>query len=126
MTEFIGIPYLEGGRDYTGVDCWGLVLLFYRDFFGEDLVDPANGKAVSQDEAARLMDVEKATIQAAPVPVPEIGDIALMAFRGRPIHVGVYVGNGRLLHVMKGIDSVIESWESPRLRGRVRGYYRVG
>lgn len=35
--EYIGKPWLPGGRDLSGLDCWGLVYHIYRERFGIEL-----------------------------------------------------------------------------------------
>jgi cell wall-associated NlpC family hydrolase len=40
-------------------------------------------------------------------------------------HVGVYVGDGCMLHVRRGANTVVEDLTSPRWAPRVEGYYRV-
>lgn len=37
INKFVGVPYVKGGVDYSGADCYGLAALFYRDEMGIDL-----------------------------------------------------------------------------------------
>jgi len=47
LDKLIGIPYQHNGRSYEGVDCWGLVYLFFKEL-GFPL--PVNdGRNVPQD-----------------------------------------------------------------------------
>lgn len=32
VDELLGIPYLHNGRSEKGVDCWGLIYLFFKKF----------------------------------------------------------------------------------------------
>jgi len=37
--EYIGIPFKYGGRSKKETDCWGMVVLIYKDKLGIDLFD---------------------------------------------------------------------------------------
>lgn len=34
IVQYLSIPYLYGGRDRSGLDCYGLVLMFFAEHFG--------------------------------------------------------------------------------------------
>jgi cell wall-associated NlpC family hydrolase len=126
MRRFVGIPYVEGGRDYDGTDCWGLCWLFYRDELGRSLPSFSGEYRVEDREIlSELIHQSKALVNAVPTREPEYGDLVLMKFRALPVHVGVYIDDQHVLHILKGINSVVESMRSPRLTGRIEGWYRV-
>lgn len=126
-SKYIGIPYTNKGRDFNGCDCWGLVRLIYKEeyeinllsFYGE-YENSEEGVAVKEvvQKGKDLFDnVQKDT--------PDYGDIIVFNMKGNPCHVGVYVGNGKVLHVLRGTEGVIERLSSHRLKGRVEGYYEI-
>lgn len=39
INEYVGIPYRWGGRDESGLDCYGLVKLVYANEYGIELPD---------------------------------------------------------------------------------------
>ena len=40
--KYLGVPYKHKGRDFSGLDCWGLPIIVYKDFLGVDLLDLDN------------------------------------------------------------------------------------
>lgn len=121
------IPYTNKGRTFEGADCWGLVRLIYENefninmpMFSNEYSNASEGKKVA--EAIRN---NKDIIQYVQKDTPDYGDIIIFNMRGNPCHVGVYVGKNRVLHILKGTNSVIERLSSPRLKGKVEGYYEV-
>lgn len=93
--DLVGIPYVEGGRDRTGCDCWGLVRLWYAER-GIDLPSydgptiPADHEAIA---AARRGDGPWRQVE-----TPRVGDLGLWKRPRRELHAGVLVAPGMVLH----------------------------
>ena len=118
--DLIGIPFRDGGRDMTGLDCWGLVRIIY-DRIGIDLPDyhiaAANEPAVN----AKMMDQEA---QWQRLDHPEMGAVVLIANGacGRANHVGVYIGDGRMIHAYAYSGVAIS--HTRRWAAHIIGYYK--
>lgn len=126
VNRYVGIPYVPGGRDHSGVDCWGLVALVGREQFDRNIPmydgtwwdEGADRKAI-----ADYMCQQK-TEMWTEIAVPDIGDVALINMLGVPMHVGVVVEHGLMLHCERGCNSCVESYRSPRWVKRIEGFYR--
>jgi len=121
--KYIGIPYVVNGRDYSGIDCWGLVCLYYRDELSIEL--PSYQDAYENPAETR---VEKAISLYKgnwnSTTTPDVGDVVLFNIYGEPRHIGIYIGNNMFLHSRDNKDSVIESLASPRWASRIEGIYK--
>lgn len=127
VADYIGIPFLARGRTRAGLDCYGLVRLVLAEQFGKDLPAHADGYESMDDRAllALLIDAKRPTINARPVSKVESGDLVLIRYCGFPCHIGLYVGDGLLLHVESGRNTVLEPLTSTHLSTRIEGFYRV-
>lgn len=123
VNKYVGIPFKIHGRDFDGLDCYGLVHLFYKEEFDIELPmflgyeEKIESYADKIEESKPLLDVER-------VDKPDIGDIGLFSYRGVLSHVGVYVGRNRVLHILMKTHSVCIKVDHPTLRGRLEGWYR--
>lgn len=121
--NYVGIPFKMGGRDRQGCDCWGLVRLFYLEQYNVDL--PLFNDYTDYGEIRRYVQVGIKVIAPKQIMAPRVGDVALIRLPGRDAsHVGVYVGAGKLLHIINKADSVIE--RADRLVvGKVERWYEI-
>ena len=93
--KYIGLPYLENGRTESGVDCWGLARLYYKDQFNIDLPSYTNEYNGGQDPA--IVSIVNAHIDNwEQLTAPNIGDLCLFNILGEPTHVGIYLS---LIHI---------------------------
>jgi hypothetical protein len=121
--RYIGLPYKENGRDETGIDCWGLARLFYKQELGIELPSYTELYSGSYDpKVVAAINYYKDTWTKVENPQP--GDLCLFSIMGEPSHVGVYIDNGSFLHSRDGKDSVVENINNPRWFNRLQGFYR--
>ncbi|MBE0598442.1 MAG: C40 family peptidase [Desulfuromonadales bacterium] len=123
--EYVGIPFAEHGRDRCGCDCWGLVRLVLAERFGVEVSD-FEAYRDSRDGAAIEARIRAEQERWAAVSEPSPGDVVVLRIAGRPHHLGVVIAPSVMLHVERGIDSCIESYDGPLWRNRIDGFWRRG
>lgn len=132
--KYIGIPFVDGGRDMDGCDCWGLVRMVLRDRANIDLpsysgIAAEDGRAV-RDEIRRsaLSDqwVEIEQSQALPLDVVEMrGRVDTGGLtRSAVTHLGIVVDRNKLMHVEDGTNVIIQPFNGPLVRERIRRFFR--
>ena len=99
--NYIGIPWVCGESTLEGADCWGLVSMVYLDLFNIrlahfDVDDIDSGSKTT----SKIEEVRDNSLSWEKTATPTEGDVVMMISRKtlRPEHVGVYAGNGRILH----------------------------
>lgn len=119
----LDIPFKEQGRDYTGADCWGLIVLAYRDLFGITL--PSNDEyykdVKNYKELAEALSHREGWL---PTEAPVTGDVVLFNLSGRPFHIGLMVDEYRFLHLDLETGATLERVDSTLWKKRVEGFYR--
>jgi len=122
MNKYLGLPYKNKGRSWCGVDCYGLVYLFYKhekniilDKYDEDYQNSASAK-----EAHTALNKNKNFW--AQTFTPGFGDVILFGQNGRLNHVGLFVDNKSFLHIQENTNSCIEKIELHKQK--IKGYYR--
>lgn len=127
--KYIGIPFVEGGRDFDGCDCGGLVLLALRtergivarDFGAEYTAAEFRGRAGRAHLAAVITEYAREFPR---VTAPRPLDVLRFAVGGAVCHVGLYVdalGGGRMLHVEEtGGTARLDYMRGPHWSTRLR------
>jgi cell wall-associated NlpC family hydrolase len=112
LNRMVGIPWKEDGRSFEGTDCVGLMQLYFNAR-GMEGVAPKASDYESTDPKEIIAKIrEYNTI----VPTDEIEPEDVLVFQiDGELHVGLYLGYGRMLHATEGKKSKIShltpSWE---------------
>lgn len=124
--HYIGLPFKGHGRDRSGLDCWGLVRLVMAEQFGLALPSFCQeyGRTTDTQRISQLIARESTTWREVTADGEELGDIVVLRMRGKPMHVGMVLGDSQMLHIEQGIDSAIEKYRGARWQDRIAGFYR--
>ena len=127
VQKYIEIPFKPHGRDFDGCDCYGLVYLIYKNEFNIKLPLLLNDydNPSEHEKVLGIINKEKALLDTIELKVPEEGCIAMFNIRGFTSHMGVYIGNGQVIHILSGVNSICEKLNSLRLRNRIEGFYAI-
>lgn len=123
-SEYVGIPFKTLGRDRSGIDCWGLIKLYYFEYLGIDLpgyeeCTKSGRKAISQKvNISRFEDPWTETKS------PQDGDVVVCRIEGQPFHVGLYFHHNKMLHAIPKSGVVEVDLEEVEWNNRVLAYYR--
>lgn len=110
---YVGLPFVKGGRDRAGLDCYGLVRLVLAEQAGvildrfEDVIDVSEaGRVRGYVQGFRSV----AAADARPLDMVIVNEPVLSEGRWTraPIHIGVIAAPGLLLHINKNTLSRVD------------------
>lgn len=137
VARYIGIPFLDLGRDRDGCDCWGLVRLvlaeqagielpsFATDYLSEACHDKVAGAIAAEERGANWARIDAG--QERCLDVAQMLIVAQVGGRCRfePLHVGVVVGPGLVLHVETATHTRLTRYRDDRtFVSRMHGFWR--
>lgn len=125
--RFVGIPYLDFGRDRSGCDCWGLACIIYQEELGICLPDYLGAYQSTDElrEIAALVERDRVTPLWMPVCGPAIAfDMAIFR-RGRwSTHVGIVIRHGLMIHMVGDDQAKVQGYMDGPYKHRFEGHYR--
>lgn len=110
--RWLGTPYRYGGQDRSGTDCSGLVMEVYREVCAVKLPRSSSSQKAYCTEVAR----NKA----------RMGDLMFFGGSGKVSHVGLYIGNGEMIHASSSRGVMISNVDTGYWGQRLLGAGRVG
>ncbi|MGO4929512.1 C40 family peptidase, partial [Fundicoccus sp. Sow4_F4] len=83
-SQYLGTPYVWGGKSPSGFDCSGFVQYVFKETYGVDI----GGWTGAQEHSGTKMDVSSA----------QAGDLYFWGSPGSTYHVAIATGNGDYIH----------------------------
>jgi cell wall-associated NlpC family hydrolase len=119
FTKYIGIPFEYGGRDRNKLDCYGLVMLLYKELHNLEIPDVISPTFLK--EIQDLIQAEKYKWQECEL---EESCVILFNVRGYGCHVGYYLGNDKMIHTWEGTGGVTIERLAFSWKNRIIGTYK--
>lgn len=128
--KFVQLPFKDRGRDWTGVDCWGLVRLVYQTVPAVPVTLPL-WTEVSPTELRTVIRCITAGAEEPvwrPVETKDVRmlDVVLMSVQHSRMvgHVGVMINDTHCIHTERGANTCVVPLTDISIRNRIRGFRR--
>ena len=125
IEKYVGVPYRHGGRDMSGLDCWGLVKNVYEDL-GYELFDLAEGSySIDWSRIGNNYFIENYYKQWDQVYVPMLFDGVLFQNRkGICDHAGIVLSGNKFIHTCRA-GTVVSGLNGKAWKNKIYGFYRL-
>lgn len=122
IRSYLNIPFKDRGRDHTGLDCWGLCLLVYRQELGIELPDMGDdySNAYARGEVDTLVAQQAAknwNVDITGKPY-QLYDFVIFRRGGSESHLGLWTRPGHMMHILHGCEVCEERFDTVRWRSK--------
>lgn len=120
IDALLHVPYVRGGTEFCGADCWGVVVLWYKHVLEIELPNRANHKPGHGGLQAGF----EAATNFEQIDDPTDHDLITMRAKGFDVgHIGVHY-NGMILHSDESHGCVYEPITDRFIRSKITGFLR--
>jgi cell wall-associated NlpC family hydrolase len=123
--ELLSMKYEKDGRGPKTVDCYGVLVYYYKQF-GLSLPDYSTQKDWEDNEEIILREYSNFFRRLSSLENPETGDMMILHnTEGELGHLGLYLGDQRFIHSYEKIGTKIDSLTNRVWKKNVYGFFRV-
>lgn len=122
--KFTKIFYHKNHRDFNFCDCYGICYLFNKEVLKKEIPVYLNEKIYSNEDINRTYREKQSDFKKVNTGRESGGDIVSLKIKGQPIHVGVVVQKGTMLHIMENKNAQIESYNNSKWKNKVDSFWR--
>ncbi len=139
--KYIDLPFVPDGRDWQGVDCWGVIRLAYKGEKGIDLpahsgilvdmgIASLKAAAAAYDKFKESWDLVGTMVNRPQKELKELTkkicpfDVVLIRTGKFQWHAGLVVDRRKMLHISSGVNSCVVEFTDPEWRHRVEEFRR--
>lgn len=125
LTEFIGVPYREGGYELTGWACWGPVYEAYRrrGILLPTYSEQSGRTEADQHEINAMMQRDVVSWRVITLPEARLWDVLVFRLVGH-WHCGLVVDPPYFIHCLAKSRTTMERWDARPWSPIIQGAYR--
>jgi hypothetical protein len=108
--QYVGLPFLAGGKTRAGIDCWGLVLLVWKEQCLHDFENLQKLRHRSKDIAPmgdRYPQIEKQDAKRFDAAIVAVEVATAAGWQMKEKHIGIVIDKGLILHIERDDTSCI-------------------
>jgi len=125
LKELIGLRYGNRGRGPDEFDCYGLFIKASKELFNHEVPDYLDYyKSDDPTSVTQSIDGHKQTWTHIEFGSELPGDVIILTIKAMPVHVGIVLGNKKMLHTLPGKNACIDIYTTISWRKRIQGFYR--
>jgi|APSaa5957512535_1039671.scaffolds.fasta_scaffold24131_2 cell wall-associated NlpC family hydrolase len=115
------VPFKTRGRDWSGWDCWGLIVVAYREVYGIEIATYTERyRSIKQKDLIASVYNEGKKDGWYEVDEAQEGDVVIVYMDGRDMHSGLAIDKNEMIHAENNINTVVEKISNYRLEGIYR------
>ena len=131
--KYIGIPFKHRGRDFNGIDCFGLLCLIFKeerniiipDFL--DVIYERNWYKEGQNHILNNIGTVDGTfwdvIKKKPYKMYD-GLLFFLTSKNIANHIGIYINDNKFIHVAERFETTIDRLDDPFWQSKLYGVMR--
>jgi len=129
IEDFIGIPFKHSGRDNNGLDCFGLVLVLYKEVLNIDLPDYRDYEKCWYEKGKSILSEQLNKFKSLwhEVGLNAIKPFDILTFNhgsNTTNHCSVYLGDDKMIHTYERVPVVIDRLSNKYWNNRIRSVMR--